>query len=160
MHKMTTMLWFDSDAEAAAQFYVSIFPNSRLGAVSRYSEGAAKMSGRPAGSVMTASFILDGREFTALNGGPLFKFNESISLVVHCDSQAEIDTMWAKLSAGGTPSRCGWLKDRFGLSWQVVPTDLPKLLQGTPEQSQRVGAAIMQMDKLDVRKLQQAFDGK
>ena len=129
MQKITPFLWFDSQAEEAAKHYCAIFRNSKLGAVSRYGESAAKASGRPAGSAMTVEFELDGQKFVALNGGPAFKFNESISFVVNCESQSELDRLWEKLSAGGEEVQCGWLKDKFGLSWQVVPSVLPRLMR-------------------------------
>src|SRR5437667_3572623 len=126
MQKITPFLWFDKEAEEAMHFYVSIFKNSKVGALTRYGEGGP----RPAGTVLTASFELDGQEFVALNGGPHFTFSEAISFVVNCDTQAEVDRYWQKLSAGGREVQCGWLKDKFGLSWQVVPTILPEILQG------------------------------
>src|SRR4029077_4114949 len=127
--KITPFLWFDSQAEEAANFYVSIFKQSRIGAITLYDDEGSKPAGRPKGSVMTVEFELDGQKFTALNGGPLFKFTEAISLVVNCDSQKEVDEYWSKLSAGGTESQCGWLKDKFGLSWQITPARLPDLLK-------------------------------
>ncbi|QDU49075.1 VOC family protein [Gimesia panareensis] len=154
--KISPFLWFDNNAEEAIDYYTSIFKNSRRFDVSRYGEGGPG----PAGSVMVAAFELEGQRFTALNGGPLFKFNEAISFVVNCDSQEEIDEYWEKLSAGGEPGQCGWLKDRFGLSWQIVPTILPELMQsGDQEKSGRVMAALMQMTKLEIASLQSAFDG-
>ena len=152
---ITPFLWFDHRAEEAAAFYVSIFKNSRIQSVTRYSDEAAAASGRPRGSVMTVAFELDGQEFTALNGGPMFKFSEALSLVVNCQTQAEIDDYWAKLSAGGQEVQCGWLKDRFGVTWQVVPTVLSELLQDE-EKARRVMAAIMTMKKLDVETLRRA----
>ena len=154
MQKITPFLWFDTEAEAAAEFYVSIFRNSRLGAVSRYGESAAKASGRPAGSAMTVEFELDGQRFVALNGGPAFKFNESVSFVVSCDTQAEIDQYWEKLAAGGAEAQCGWLKDKFGLSWQIVPSALPTLMRG--KRADKVMAAILAMKKLDIAALERA----
>jgi len=148
------MLWFDDRAEEAAQFYVSIFRNSRIGKIARYGKSGAKASGRPAGSVMTVDFELDGRRFVALNGGPLFKFNESVSFIVHCESQAEIDHYWAKLSAGGAEVQCGWLKDKYGVSWQVVPAALPKLMQGA--NAEKVMGEILKMKKLDIAALERA----
>jgi predicted 3-demethylubiquinone-9 3-methyltransferase (glyoxalase superfamily) len=150
--KITPFLWFDSNAEEAVRFYTSIFKNSRVVHTTRYPEGAPG----PKGSVMTISFELEGQPFTALNGGPHFKFNEAISFVVHCDTQAEIDQYWEKLSAGGgVPVECGWLKDRFGLSWQIVPSILPELMKD-PESGDRVMKALLQMVKLDVAKLKEA----
>lgn len=151
MQKITTFLWFDTQAEEAAKFYVSIFKDSKITAVTHYGDTGPG----PKGSVMTVAFRLQGQEFVALNGGPQFKFTPAISLVVNCTSQAEIDEMWRKLSAGGRPDRCGWLQDKYGLSWQVVPTVLKELLQD-PEKSQRVMKAVLEMDKLDLARLEQA----
>jgi predicted 3-demethylubiquinone-9 3-methyltransferase (glyoxalase superfamily) len=151
--KITTFLWFDDNAEEAMKHYVSIFKNSKVLNVMRYGEAGP---GR-AGSVMVCNFRLDGQEFTALNGGPQFKFTEAISLVVNCDSQKEVDDLWAKLSKGGAPGQCGWLKDKFGLSWQIVPRVLIELLQDKdPAKSQRVMRAMMQMTKIDIAGLQRA----
>jgi predicted 3-demethylubiquinone-9 3-methyltransferase (glyoxalase superfamily) len=155
--KITTFLWYDANAEEAAKYYTSIFENSKIQEVTRYGEGGPG----PKGSVMTVRFLLDGVEFTALNGGPQFKFSEAISLVVHCENQKEVDAFWSKLSAGGEEGPCGWLKDKFGLSWQVVPTALPKMLSDKePKTSQRVMSAVMQMKKLDIAKLEEAYRGK
>lgn len=160
MPKITPFLWFDDKAEEAANFYVSIFKNSRISAITRYDESAAAVSGRPKGSVMTVEFQLDGQEFTALNGGPIFKFNESVSFVVNCETQEEVDRFWEKLSEGGQTSQCGWLKDKYGLSWQVVPTILAKLFQDKdPEKSKRVMQAMLKMSKLDIKTLKQAYEG-
>lgn len=154
-------LWFDDEAEAAASFYVSVFDNSRLGHVTRYDEEGARVSGRPKGSVMTVDFELDGQPFVALNGGPLFKFTEAISLVVNCRTQAEVDAFWSRLSAGGQEVQCGWLKDRFGLSWQIVPTVLPEMLRDKdPERSRRVMGAMLGMKKLDIGALKAAYEGR
>lgn len=154
--KISPFLWFDNNAEEAIDYYTSIFKNSKRFDVSRYGEGGPG----PAGSVMVAAFELEGQRFTALNGGPLFKFNEAVSFVVNCDSQDEIDEYWEKLSAGGEPGQCGWLKDRFGLSWQIVPTILPELMQTRDaEKTSRVMAALMQMTKLEIDGLQRAFEG-
>ena len=154
--KITTFLWFDSNAEEAMNHYVSIFKNSKILNVTRYGEAGPG----PAGSVMVCSFQLEGQEFTALNGGPQFKFTEAISLVVHCDSQKEVDDLWAKLSKGGAPGQCGWLKDKFGLSWQIVPRVLIELLQDKdPVKSQRVMQAMMQMTKIDIAGAQRAHRG-
>jgi predicted 3-demethylubiquinone-9 3-methyltransferase (glyoxalase superfamily) len=159
--KITPFLWFDSQAEEAANFYVSIFKQSRIGAITRYDDEASKAAGRPKGSVMTVEFELDGQKFIALNGGPLFKFTEAISLVVNCENQTEVDHFWDKLSAGGEEVQCGWLKDRFGVSWQVVPTILIELLQDKdPERSRRVMSAMLKMKKLDVDALRKAYDGR
>jgi predicted 3-demethylubiquinone-9 3-methyltransferase (glyoxalase superfamily) len=155
MQKITPFLWFDDKAEEAAKFYVSVFKNSKLGAVARYGDSAANASGRPPGSVMTVEFELDGQKFVALNGGPVFKFNESVSFVINCDTQAEIDHYWDKLTAGGGQEvQCGWLKDKYGLSWQVVPSVLPKLMQG--KKADKVMAGILTMKKLDVEALKRA----
>lgn len=154
MQKITPFLWFDDKAEEAVKFYVSIFRNSAIKGMSRYGESAAKASGRPAGSVMTVAFQLDGQDFVALNGGPHFRFTEAVSLVVNCETQAEVDEKWEKLSAGGEPSRCGWLKDRYGLSWQIVPAGLGKLMQGP--RADKVMQAILTMDKLDLESLERA----
>jgi predicted 3-demethylubiquinone-9 3-methyltransferase (glyoxalase superfamily) len=156
MQKITPFLWFDSQAEEAAKFYVAVFGNSRILKTVRY--GTAGPG--PAGSVMTVVFELNGVQFTALNGGPLHRFSEAISFVVNCQSQAEVDTVWEKLSAGGQPDRCGWVKDRYGLSWQVVPSVLPVLL-GDPDaaKAQRTMAAMLKMSKLDIAALEKAHAG-
>lgn len=159
--RITPFLWFDSQAEEAVSFYVSIFHNSRIRETSRYDEAASKAAGQPKGSVMTMAFELDGQEFIALNGGPMFKFTEAISLVVNCQTQAEVDHYWDRLSAGGQEVQCGWLKDRFGVSWQVVPTVLTELLQDKdPEKSKRVMAAMLQMKKLSIDGLKRAAEGR
>lgn len=159
--KITPFLWFDDRAEEAANFYASIFKESTLGGISRYDEEAARVSGRPKGSVMTVAFELEGQEFVALNGGPVFKFNESISFIVNCDTQEEIDYFWKKLSAEGEESRCGWLKDKFGLSWQVVPTVLNEMLKDKDAAgAKRVMHAMLQMDKIDIPTLEKAYDQK
>ena len=158
--RITPFLWFDHQAEAAARFYTSIFKNSRIGRVARYGKEAEKVSGRAPGSVMTVEFQLEGQDFVALNGGPHFKFNEAISFVVNCNTQAEVDRFWRRLSAGGKKVQCGWLKDRFGVSWQVVPTLLVELLSGKDAaKSQRVMRAMLKMAKLDIKKLKQAARG-
>lgn len=155
MQKITPFLWFDDQAEEAMNFYVSIFKNSKSGKVSRYGDAGPG----PKGTVMVATFQLDGQEFIALNGGPKFKFTEAISLVVNCETQEEVDGFWEKLSAGGEKSRCGWLKDKFGLSWQIVPTVLGELMADKdPEKSKRVMMAMLQMDKIDIATLKQAYD--
>jgi predicted 3-demethylubiquinone-9 3-methyltransferase (glyoxalase superfamily) len=157
MQKITPFLWFDDQAEAAAKFYVSIFKNSRIVGVSRYGESAAKASGRPAGSVMTVAFQLDGQDYIALNGGPHLKLTEAFSFVVNCKTQAEVDELWDKLSAGGEKGRCGWLKDRYGMSWQVVPTIIGEvMLDSDAAKSERVMQAILNMNKLDVAALRKA----
>ena len=151
--KITTFLWFDDNAEEAMNHYVSIFKSSKILSVTRN----GKAGPGPEGTVLVGSFQLEGQEFTALNGGPQFKFTEAISLVVHCDSQKEVDDLWAKLSKGGAPGQCGWLKDKFGLSWQVVPRIMIELLQDKdPARSQRVMQAMMQMTKIDIAGLQRA----
>ena len=156
MQKITPFLWFDNQAEEAANFYVSIFKNSKVTHVARYPENAPG----PHGQVMTVSFVLDGLAFTALNGGPLFKFTEAISLFVNCDSQAEVDDLWQKLSAGGEPGRCGWLKDKYGLSWQIIPTALLQLLSDpNREKANRAMQAMLKMNKIDIKKLQEAAEG-
>ena len=159
MPKITPFLWFNTQAEEAVKFYTLIFKNSKTGAVSRYGEEGAKMSGIPAGAIMTVAFQLDGQDFIALNGGPHFKFTEAVSFVVNCETQEEVDEFWEKLSAGGEKSRCGWLKDKFGLSWQIVPTAIGKMMQDKDgAKSKRVMQALMQMDKLDIQRLKQAYE--
>ena len=156
LSRITTCLWFAGQAEAAAHFYVSVFKNSKITQTVRYGEAGKEHHRQKPGSVMTVAFELDGHSFTALNGPPMFKFNESISFQVMCDDQGEIDYFWEKLSAGGDPKaqQCGWLKDQFGVSWQVVPRILPELLKGDPAKSERIMAAVMQMKKFDIAKLQ------
>src|SRR5881396_2355960 len=159
MQKITPFLWFDHQAEDAARFYTSIFKNSKIGRILRYSEEAAKASGQPAGSVLTIEFEIEGQKFVALNGGPQFKFNESISFVVNCETQEEVDYFWEKLTAdGGEESQCGWLKDKFGLSWQVTPTVLIDMLQDKDsEKAERVMKAMLQMQKIEIPKLKAAY---
>jgi predicted 3-demethylubiquinone-9 3-methyltransferase (glyoxalase superfamily) len=153
MQKITPFLWYDSQAEEAANFYVSIFKNSKLGNITRYNEESAKASGRPAGSVMTVDFQLDGQSFVALNGGSVFKLTEAVSFVINCATQEEIDYFWEKLTAdGGQEVECGWLKDKFGLSWQVVPVELTDLIK----KSDKVLPALLQMKKLDLAELKRA----
>jgi predicted 3-demethylubiquinone-9 3-methyltransferase (glyoxalase superfamily) len=155
MQKITTFLWFDDKAEEAMNFYVSIFKNSKVLSVRRY--GAAGPG--PKGSVMTATFRLDGQNFMALNGGPLFTFSPAISLYVNCETQDEVDDLWKKLSDGGKKERCGWLKDKFGLSWQIVPSALGEMLgDKDPERAKRVMQAMLQMDKIDINVLKRACD--
>ncbi len=158
MQKITPFLWFDDQAEEAVKFYTSVFENSKVGRILRYGEEAAKASGRPAGSVLTIEFEIEGQKFVALNGGPLFKFNESISFVVNCETQEEVDYFWDNLKAdGGEESACGWLKDKFGVSWQVVPTVLIDMLHDKdPRKSERVMQAMLQMQKIDINKLKEA----
>jgi predicted 3-demethylubiquinone-9 3-methyltransferase (glyoxalase superfamily) len=156
MQKITTFLWFDTQAEDAAKFYTSIFKGSKVVTVTRYGETGPG----PKGSVMTVAFQLEGQEFVALNGGPQFKFTPAISLVVNCTSQEEVDELWRKLSAGGRTDRCGWLQDKYGLSWQIVPTVLNELLKDKDtEKSQRVMKAMLEMDKLDIARLKAAAAG-
>ena len=159
--RITPFIWFNDQAEEAAKFYTSIFSNSRIGAITRYDEEAAKASGRPKGSVMTVDFQLDGQKFVALNGGPVFKFTEAVSFVVNCETQEEVDCFWSKLSTGGEESRCGWLKDKFGLSWQVVPGVLIEMLADKDvAKARRVTHAMLQMDKIDIATLKKAYDQK
>ncbi|HYZ26310.1 MAG TPA: VOC family protein [Geminicoccaceae bacterium] len=156
MQKITPFLWFDNQAEEAMNFYVGVFENSKVGNVTRYGDAGPG----PKGSVMTASFELEGQQFTALNGGPHFKFTEAISFFVSCQTQAEVDELWDKLSEGGQTQQCGWLKDKFGLSWQIIPVALMELMSDPdPERSRRVMEAMLQMTKIDIAKLRQAYDG-
>ena len=159
--KITPCLWFDHEAEAAARFYTSVFKNSKIGVISRYGEAGKEVHGRPAGSVMTVEFELDGQSFTALNGGPIFKFNEAVSLQIECATQEEVDYYWAKLSEGGDPSaqQCGWLKDQFGLSWQVVPKIMAHLFKEPGPGADRAMQAMLQMKKLDIAELERAYRG-
>jgi len=160
--KIHPCLWFDDQAEEAARFYTGIFRDSRIVTVTRYSEVGFEIHGRPAGSVMTVELELDGLRFTALNGGPAFTFNEAMSLEVHCETQDEIDYYWDRLSAGGDPKaqQCGWLKDRYGVSWQVVPTIMTEMVQDeTSEKSKRAFEAMLGMKKLDIAALKRAYDG-
>ncbi len=162
VQKISPCLWFDGQAEEAANFYVGIFPNSRITQIARFGTAGQDIHGKPAGSVMTAVFELDGQEFTALNGGPVFKFNEAISFQVNCETQKEVDYYWEKLSAGGDKSaqQCGWLKDKFGASWQVVPTVLSGLLNDPdPLKSQRAFEAMLKMKKLDIAEIKRAHAG-
>jgi predicted 3-demethylubiquinone-9 3-methyltransferase (glyoxalase superfamily) len=155
MQKITPFLWFDGKAEEAANFYTSIFKNSKVLSVMRYGEGGPG----PKGTVMSVTFQLEGQPFMALNGGPLFTFSPAISFFVNCQTQEEVDELWEKLSRGGEKQRCAWLKDQFGVSWQIVPTLLGELLQDKdPEKSKRVMQAMMQMDKIDIKRLQQAYE--
>ena len=157
---ITPCLWFDDQGEQAAQFYCAIFKNSRVVAVSRYPEAGQEVHGRKPGSVMTVEFEINGQRFTALNGGPHFKFSEAISFQVMCETQDEIDYYWQQLSAGGAESQCGWVKDRFGLSWQIVPTIMADLFTDSdPAKAQRAMSAMLQMKKLDIEKLKRAHAG-
>jgi len=152
--KITTFLWFDGNAEEAVNHYISIFKSSKILNVARYGEAGPG----PKGSVMTVQFQLEGQEFIALNGSPQFKFTEAISLLVNCDTQAEVDELWSKLSAGGEEGPCGWLKDKFGLSWQIVPSTLGKMMQDKdPKKSKRVMEAMLQMKKMDIARLEHAY---
>ncbi|RPI15854.1 MAG: VOC family protein [Ignavibacteriae bacterium] len=162
MQKISTCLWFDKQAEEAVKFYTTVFKNSKIGTTTRYDETVAKAAGMPVGTVMTITFELEGREFMALNGGPLFKFNEAISLVVNCKSQAEIDEYWNKLTSnGGEESMCGWLKDKYGLSWQIVPEAWEKMMSDKDtEKSKRAMEALMKMKKIELPVLEQAYEGK
>jgi len=153
-------LWFNDNAEEAVKFYASIFKDSKIGRIARYGEEAAQKTGRPKGSVMTVEFELEGQQFVGLNGGPMFKFTEAVSFVVNCETQEEVDYFWEKLSEGGEKSRCGWLTDKFGLSWQVVSTVLIDMLHDKdPGKSQRVMEAVLQMDKIDINSAKQAYQG-
>jgi predicted 3-demethylubiquinone-9 3-methyltransferase (glyoxalase superfamily) len=157
MQKITPFLWFDNNAEEAMNFYVSVFKNSEIVSVTRYGEGGPG----PKGTVMTGTFHLDGQDFMALNGGPHFKFTEAISLFVNCETQQEVDELWEMLSEGGAKSQCGWLKDKYGLSWQIVPKVLGELLNDMdPEKSKRVMEALLKMTKLDIKTLKRAYEGK
>jgi len=158
MQKIVPFLWFNEQAEEAAKFYVSIFKNSKVVRTTRYGEAGAKVSGRPRNSVMTVEFKLGGRKFVALNGGPHFKFTEAISFVVSCQTQKELDKFWKQLSAGGKEERCGWLKDKYGVSWQIVPTGLEEMLSAKDaRRSERVMQALIQMDKIEIKTLKKAF---
>jgi predicted 3-demethylubiquinone-9 3-methyltransferase (glyoxalase superfamily) len=161
-HTITPCLWFDDQAEAAAQFYTTIFRNSKITHISRYGEAGQEIHGKPAGAVMTVSFELDGQSFTALNGGPTFKFNEAISFQVFCDTQEDVDDYWQKLATGGdeTAQQCGWLKDRYGISWQIIPHALIELLNHpNAATSQRVTTAMLQMKKIEIDELKRVAAG-
>lgn len=159
IQRITPCLWFDEQAEEAARFYTGIFKNSKIGTISRYGEAGHEFHGKAPGTVMTVAFELDGQPFTALNGGPTFRFNEAISFQVNCQTQEEVDYYWERLSAGGDPNaqQCGWLKDKFGVSWQIVPTVVTDMMAGTDrEKAERVMSALLQMKKLDIAALQRA----
>ncbi|GJL70191.1 MAG: VOC family protein [Nitrospirales bacterium] len=159
MQKISPCLWFDNQAEEAVNFYVSIFKNTKIGNITHYGEEGARVSGRPKGSVMTVTFQLDGQEFMALNGGPHFQFTEAVSLIIHCASQEEVDELWEKLSEGGEKGQCGWLKDKYGLSWQIVPTVLSEMMQNHDhKKTNRVMSALLKMKKLDIKRLQEAYE--
>jgi len=162
MQKITPFLWFDGQAEDAVNFYTSLFKNSKIGRILRYTKEVAENSGRPVGSVLTIEFEIEGQKFVALNGGPLFKFNESVSFVVNCETQEEVDYFWEKLMAdGGQESQCGWLKDKFGVSWQITPTVLIDMLNDKDaKKAERVMKAMMQMQKIDIETLKEAYAGK
>jgi predicted 3-demethylubiquinone-9 3-methyltransferase (glyoxalase superfamily) len=158
--KITPCLWFDTEAEEAANFYVSVFKDSKISNVNRYGKEGHDKHGKPAGSVMTVEFEIEGQKFMGLNGGPQFKFDEAVSFQIHCASQEEVDYYWSRLTAGGREVACGWLKDKFGLSWQVVPTQLLEMLRDRDRaKAERVTKAFMQMKKFDIAKLRRAFDG-
>ena len=161
IQRIAPCLWFDHQAEEAAKYYTGIFKNSRIVAISRYGEAGYEIHRRPAGSVMTVAFELEGQPFTALNGGPLFKFNEAISLQVYCESQDEVDYYWERLTVGGDPKaqQCGWLKDRYGMSWQVVPRVIAEMMKQSGERADRVMTALLQMKKLDIATLKRAYEG-
>jgi predicted 3-demethylubiquinone-9 3-methyltransferase (glyoxalase superfamily) len=157
MQRITPFLWFDGKAEEAMNFYISIFKNSKVGRVTRYGEGGPGSKG----TVMSATFQLEGQEFMALNGGPQFRFTPAISFFVNCETQQEVDELWERLSEGGQKERCGWLKDKYGLSWQIIPSALGRMLgDKDPEKSKRVMEAMLQMDKIDIKGLQKAHEGK
>jgi predicted 3-demethylubiquinone-9 3-methyltransferase (glyoxalase superfamily) len=157
MQKITPFLWFDGKAEEAMNFYVSLFKNSRVVSVTRYGEAGPG----PKGSVMAATFQLEGQDFYALNGGPQYTFTPAISLFVNCETQLEVDALWDKLSEGGRKDRCGWLQDKYGLSWQIIPSHLGRMLgDNDPEKAGRVMKAMLQMDKIDIKRLQEAYDGR
>jgi predicted 3-demethylubiquinone-9 3-methyltransferase (glyoxalase superfamily) len=161
--KISPCLWFDYQAEDAARFYTGIFKDSKIVAISRYPDAGQEIHGKPAGSVLTVAFELNGQTFTALNGGPMFRFNEAVSFQIECATQEEVDYYWERLSEGGDPEarQCGWLKDKFGLSWQVVPKVLPELVSDPDTaKSQRAFQAMLRMKKLDIEALQRAFDGR
>jgi len=163
IQKITPCFWFDAQAEEAARFYTAIFKNAKIVSMTRYGEAGHAVHGRPAGTVMTVAFELDGQAFTALNGGPLFKFNEAISFQVSCETQEEVDYFWEKLSEGGDEQaqQCGWLKDKYGVSWQVVPTVLLEMVNASDaEKSQRVMKAMLQMKKIDIETLKRAYGGE
>ena len=162
LQRITPCLWFDDQAEEAATFYTGIFKNSKIVNIARYGEAGHEIHGKPAGTVMTVDFELDGQSITALNGGPIFKFNEAISLQINCETQEEVDDYWQKLSAGGDPKaqQCGWLKDKYGLSWQVVPQVLIEMINDPDYQkSQRAMQAVLQMKKIDIQEVKRAYAG-
>jgi predicted 3-demethylubiquinone-9 3-methyltransferase (glyoxalase superfamily) len=160
-HNIIPCLWFDGEAEEAARFYVSVFRNARIGRISRYGEEGFEIHGRPAGSVMTVEFEIEGQNFTALNGGPHFNFNEAISFQIPCETQEEIDHYWERLSAGGRIQQCGWLQDRFGVSWQIIPTTLPDMIGDSDKaKAARAMRAMLGMKKFDIAELRAAYEGQ
>lgn len=160
IQKVTPFLWFESKAEEAVKFYTSIFKNSKILGITRYDEASSKASGRPKGSVMTVAFQIEGQNFTALNGGPVFKFSPAVSFVVNCKNQEEIDHFWSRLSKGGKPNQCGWLEDKYGVTWQIVPTVLVKMLQDKDKKRvSRVTEAFLKMKKFDIATLKRAYKG-
>ena len=161
VQKITPCLWFDTQAEEAANFYIGIFKSSKIRSISRYPAVGQEIHGKPPGSVMVVEFELDGQTFTALNGGPIFKFNEAVSFQVNCDTQEEVDYFWVKLSEGGDKNaqQCGWLKDKFGASWQVVPRGMVEMMAGDPAKAQRAFKAMLEMKKLDINELKRAYNG-
>lgn len=159
MQKTTICLWFDTQAEEAARFYVSLFENSSIGSISYYTPSSAEESGQPEKSVLTVDFVLDGQTYMAMNGGPIFKFTHATSIIINCDSQEEVDHFWNALGEGGEFEQCGWLTDRYGLSWQIVPTELQRLLgDPDPVKSEKVMVAMLKMSKLDIAALQDAYN--
>lgn len=161
MQKITPHLWFDNNAEEAAKFYTSIFKNSKIIDITHYGKSAAEVSGRQKGTIMTVRFVLEGQQFMALNGGPIFKFSPAISFLVSCETQEEVDDLWEKLSEGGEIEQCGWLKDKFGVSWQIVPNILSEMVQEKDTMKlERVINAMLQMKKLDIQGLKNAYAGK
>ena len=158
---ITPCLWFDTEAEEAAKFYCSVFKNAKIGKISRYTNAGREVHRKPAGSVMVVEFEIDGQTFTALNGGPNFKFNEAISLQIHCETQADVDYFWSRLTQDGQEGPCGWLKDKYGLSWQVVPAVIPKMMTDPdPMKSERVMNALLKMKKLDIAAIERAYEGQ
>ena len=161
MQKLTSCLWFDNQAEDAVKFYTSVFKNSKVGRIARYDDAGAKASGRPKGSVMTIEFELNGQQFLALNGGPVFKFTEAISFIVNCESQQEVDYFWNRLSEEGSEVQCGWLRDKYGLSWQIVPTLLTEMINDSdPAKAKRVMEAMLKMVKINIADLKKAYNGR
>jgi len=161
MQRFTPCLWYDDKAEEAAKFYTSIFKNSKIKDITHFGESGAKESGQPKGSVMTVTFDLDGQEFMALNGGPAFQFTPAISFIVNCATQKEVDELWEKLSASKADEQCGWLKDKYGVSWQITPTIVNEMIQDKdPVKSERVMKAIVQMKKIDIEALKRAYEGR